>query len=118
MITRFFTGFFGSAPVTNTGGVLADIWVPQQRGIAVVGYSISIIIGPCIAPIIGGALTSTAGWRWTQYLTGILMLVQLILDLLIIEETYAPVLLVKKARRLRLESGNWTLHAKVSSTCE
>lgn len=39
LICRFFTGFFGSAPVTNTGGVLGDIWTPQQRGNAIVGYA-------------------------------------------------------------------------------
>ena len=38
MICRFFQGFFGSAPVTNTGGVLGDIWSAEQRGTAIVGY--------------------------------------------------------------------------------
>ena len=33
MITRFFAGFFGSAPVTNTGGVLEDIFSTEQRGL-------------------------------------------------------------------------------------
>ena len=39
MITRFFAGFFSSAPVTNTGGVLGDLFTADQRGyaIAVVG---------------------------------------------------------------------------------
>jgi len=36
IITRFFVGFFGSAPVTNTGKVLGDIWSPTQRGTAIV----------------------------------------------------------------------------------
>ena len=31
LITRFFTGLFASAPVTNTGGVLSDIWNPMER---------------------------------------------------------------------------------------
>jgi hypothetical protein len=38
LITRFFTGLFASAPVTNTGGVLSDIWPATQRGTAIVGY--------------------------------------------------------------------------------
>lgn len=114
MITRFFAGFFGSAPVTNTGGVLADIWAPQQRGVAVVGYAITIVGGPTLGPIIGSAITSSyLGWRWTEYLTGIIMMAQLILDVLFLDESYAPVLLVQKARSLRLEGGNWGLHAKV-----
>lgn len=40
------------------------------------------------------------------------MLFFLTLDLLVLDETYPPVLLVAKARRLRHESGNWALHAR------
>jgi len=35
----------------------------------------------------------------------------LVMDLIILDESYPPVLLVNKARRLRHESGNWALHA-------
>ena len=38
LICRFFAGLFGSAPVTNTGGVLGDIWHPTRRGTAIVAY--------------------------------------------------------------------------------
>lgn len=70
LITRFFTGFFGSAPVTNTGGVLGDIWSPQQRGAAIVGYAMAVVGGPTIGPLIGGAICeSYLGWRWTQYVS-------------------------------------------------
>lgn len=36
----------------------------------------------------------------------------LVLDLIFLDESYAPVLLVRKASRLRHETGNWALHAK------
>ncbi len=42
LICRFFAGLFGSAPVTNTSGVLGDIWNPKQRGNAIVFYAISV----------------------------------------------------------------------------
>lgn len=48
LLTRFFAGLFGSAPVTNTGGVLGDIWSPQQRGTAIVGYAFAVVGGPTI----------------------------------------------------------------------
>jgi MFS family permease len=51
LITRFFTGLFGSAPVTNTGGVLGDIWAPQQRGTAIVGYAFAVVGGPTLGVI-------------------------------------------------------------------
>lgn len=70
MITRFFTGFFGSAPVTNTGGVLSDIWTAEQRGAAIVGYAMAVVGGPVLGPIVGGAIVqSYLGWRWTEYVS-------------------------------------------------
>ncbi|KAH7371780.1 major facilitator superfamily domain-containing protein [Cadophora sp. MPI-SDFR-AT-0126] len=113
LLTRFFAGLFGSAPVTNTGGVLGDIWSPQQRGTAIVGYAFAVVGGPTLGPIAGGAIVSSyLRWRWTEYTTAIMMTTVLIFDVLILDETYAPVLLVQKARRLRHETGNWSLHAR------
>ncbi|KAJ5637562.1 hypothetical protein N7490_007441 [Penicillium lividum] len=113
MLTRFFAGFFGSAPVTNTGGVLGDIWSAEERGAAIVGYALAVVGGPVLGPIAGGAICqSYLGWRWTQYLTGIMMMFFLVMDLLFIDESYPPALLVSKARRLRFETGNWALHAR------
>lgn len=114
MITRFFAGFFGSAPVTNTGGVLGDLYTPGQRGIAMAGYALAVVGGPVVGPIVGSAVVVQPflRWRWTEYLTGILMLFILTLDVIFLDESYPPVLLVRKARRLRHDSGNWALHAK------
>ncbi|KAI9832244.1 MAG: hypothetical protein M1819_004422 [Sarea resinae] len=113
LLTRFFAGLFASAPVTNTGGVMGDIWAPEQRGVAIVFYALAVVVGPCLGPIIGGAVVqSYLRWRWTEYLTAIWMFFILILDVLILDESYPPVLLVYKARRLRHESGNWALHAR------
>jgi MFS family permease len=68
MLTRFFAGVFGSAPVTNTGGVLGDIWSPKQRGTAIVGYAFAVVGGPTLGPIVGGAIVqSYLSWRWTEY---------------------------------------------------
>ncbi|KAJ4250973.1 hypothetical protein NW762_011623 [Fusarium torreyae] len=113
LITRFFSGLFGSAPVTITGGVMADIWAPHQLGNAIVAYGVTIVGGPTLGPIIGGALCSShLGWRWTEYLTGIVMVAQLAVNLLVLDESYGPTLLARKAHRMRLETKDWALHAK------
>ena len=112
LITRFFAGLFASAPVTNTGGVMADIWTATERAKAIAFYAFVVLGGPILGPIIGGAfVTAGVTWRWTEYLTGIYMMVMWTLGVLILDETYAPVLLVYKARRLRITTGNWALHA-------
>ena len=71
-ITRFFAGFFSSAPVTNTGGVLGDIFSPAERATALAGYSMAVAGGPLLAPIVAGAISvSGVSWRWTEYVCNI-----------------------------------------------
>jgi DHA1 family multidrug resistance protein-like MFS transporter len=67
-----------------------------------------------VGPIVSAAMAEqpSLGWRWTEYLTGILQAFILLLAVIFIDESYPPKLLVYKARRLRHESGNWALHAK------
>jgi MFS transporter, DHA1 family, multidrug resistance protein len=114
MLTRFWAGFFASAPVTNTGGVLADLFPASQRGIAIASYAMAVVVGPVFAPIVGAAFVVQPNlrWRWSEYFTGILQLAILVLDVIFLDESYPPKLLVYKARRLRHETGNWALHAK------
>ena len=114
IIARFFGGFFASAPVTNTGGVLGDLFSPDQRGIAFAGYTIAVVGGPTIGPIVSAAVVAQPdlGWRWTEHITGTLQLVVALAAVILIDETYPPRLLVIKASRLRYESGNWALHAQ------
>jgi MFS family permease len=68
LITRFFTGLFASAPVTNTGGVLGDVFSPAKRASVMVGYSMAVAGRPLLAPIVGGAIvTRSISWRWVEY---------------------------------------------------
>lgn len=78
-----------------------------------VAYAIAVTGGPTIGPLVGGVICqSHLGWRWTQYITGILMMFILCLDILLLDESFEPVLLTYKAQRLRHETGNWALHAE------
>ncbi|KAH7254440.1 hypothetical protein MRS44_016882 [Fusarium solani] len=114
MLTRFFGAFFASAPVTNTGGVLGDLFSPSERGIAMAGYAMAVVGGPVLGPIVSAAVVQepSLGWRWAEYLTGIVQVIFLTLAVIFVDESYPPRLLVYKARRLRHETGNWALHAK------
>jgi MFS family permease len=113
LVTRFFSGFFGSAPITNTGGVLGDLFAPAQRGRALVLYALAVVGGPTLGPLVGSALVEGGlSWRWTEFLTGIMKAAILLADVVLIDESYSPVLLKYKARKLRTATGNWALHAK------
>ncbi|KAF4632822.1 hypothetical protein G7Y89_g5303 [Cudoniella acicularis] len=119
LLTRFFAGVFASAPLSNVGGVLADIWPPQHRGAALLVYGVAVIVGPLIAPIVGGALVlnlQRTGWRWTEYITGILLAVILVTSIFGIDESFPPVLLSRKANKLRHETKNWAIRSKQQET--
>lgn len=61
----------------------------------------------------GGAICmSSLRWRWTQYISGLFIMVMVVIGVFVLDESYPAALLVTKARRLRHESGNWALHAK------
>ncbi|RHZ64449.1 uncharacterized protein CDV56_108330 [Aspergillus thermomutatus] len=113
-ILRYFTGFFGSGPLTLAGASFADMFAPEQRGIAIVMFCLMVFIGPLAAPFVGGftVMNSSLGWRWTAYIPGILGGAVLLLLVVFLEETYQPVILARKADRLRRETGNWSLHAR------
>ncbi|KAH8424769.1 MFS transporter [Aspergillus melleus] len=113
-ILRFFTGFFGSGPLTLAGPAFADMFTPQQRGIPIVMFCLMVFIGPLAAPFIGGfiVMNDSMGWRWTAYIPGIMGGFVLVLLLLFVEETFQPAILTQKASRLRHETGDWSLHSK------
>lgn len=59
-------------------------------------------------PVVGAACTVTPnlGWRWTEYIEAIWVATILIFSLITMPELYPPVLLHRKAKRLRKETGD------------
>ncbi|KAI9931943.1 hypothetical protein MW887_009444 [Aspergillus wentii] len=105
IILRFFAGSFGSSPLTNAGGVIADMFPAKQRGIAMSVFAAAPFLGPVLGPIIGGFLGMNAGWRWVMGFLGAFSGTVWIIGTLFIPETYAPVLLRRRAEKLSKLSG-------------
>ena len=105
VILRFFAGAFGSSPLTNAGGVIADMFSASQRGLAMSVFAAAPFMGPTLGPIVGGFLGETEGWRWVEGLMAIFTGVLWIIGSLTIPETYAPVLLRKRADALTKKTG-------------
>jgi len=102
LITRFFAGVFGSAAFTVPGGTFADIWEPINRGKAVSIYSAVVFAGPTFGPVIGGfVVTSHLGWKWVFWIPAIIAAAPLPFVFFALPETCAPVILSRKAARLR-----------------
>ncbi|EOD47184.1 putative mfs multidrug protein [Neofusicoccum parvum UCRNP2] len=69
-------------------------------------YTASPFIGPEVGPLVGGFINQHASWRWTFYVMLIWAGAQLALIVFLVPETYHPVLLRRKAQKLRTETGN------------
>ncbi|KAI5124039.1 hypothetical protein M0805_003868 [Coniferiporia weirii] len=106
LATRLLGGIMGSSPLTNAGGAISDMWIARERGMAVALYSTAPFLGPVIGPIIGGFVSENQklGWRFNFWIMMIFSGVVFILGVLFMPETYAPVLLRRRARRMRHES--------------
>ena len=100
LVGRFLTGTFASSALSNTPGVLADLWGPVERGNAMALFSMMTFMGPALGPVISGFLQLTKDWRWSFYVllwlgagTGVLLLT--------VPETLPSIVLRNKARRIR-----------------
>lgn len=105
LILRFFAAAFGSSPLTNAGGVIADLFTANERGLAMSIFSAAPFMGPVLGPIIGGFLGMTEGWRWVNGLMAIWAGAILVITACLVPETYPPVLLRKRAATLSKLSG-------------
>lgn len=105
LILRFFAGAFGSSPLTNAGGVIADMFPASQRGLAMSVFAAAPFLGPTLGPIIGGFLGETEGWRWVEGLMAIFTGALWIIGALTIPETYTPVILRRRAAKLSKITG-------------
>ncbi|KAL2259888.1 hypothetical protein VTK26DRAFT_6272 [Humicola hyalothermophila] len=105
IILRFFAGAFGASPLTNSGGVIADMFNAEERGMAAGIFAMAPFLGPSIGPIAGGFLGDAEGWRWVQGLMAIFTGVLWIACSLYVPETYAPVLLRRRAEKLSEMTG-------------
>ena len=91
---------------------MADCWAAEERGRSIGIYTLAPLLGPVIGPIIGGFITQHSSWRWIFWATSIASGVVQVLGLLYLRETFAPRILAKKARKLRLITGNQAWHTK------
>ncbi|OCT45790.1 putative transporter mfs2 [Cladophialophora carrionii] len=105
IVMRFLAGTFGASPLTNAGGVVADIFPAKQRGLGMSIFASAPFLGPCIGPIVGGFVSQSVGWRWVEGVMAIFTGVLWIIGSLVVPETYAPVILSRRAKALTAQTG-------------
>ncbi|QDS71117.1 hypothetical protein FKW77_009648 [Venturia effusa] len=67
IVMRVLSGGAAASVQAVGAGTIADIWEPKERGRAMGLFYLGPLMGPFLAPIIGGALAEGLGWRSTQW---------------------------------------------------
>ncbi|KAI0094961.1 MFS general substrate transporter [Irpex rosettiformis] len=107
IIFRFLGGCFAASPLVVSGALIGDIWDPNTRGKALAFFTLGPFAGPALGPIASGFMSvSGVSWRWTYWLMTIFAGVCSILIFFTLPETYTPILVVKRAQKLRKETGD------------
>ena len=90
--------------------------VPQQRRAAVIAaYSVGALFAPIVGPMAGGVLADTMGWRWDFWLLVMSGGIFSIIMMVVLKETYHPVILERKVSRLRKATGSKQLRSKLDT---
>ncbi|KAK4211895.1 transporter-like protein 3 [Rhypophila decipiens] len=109
MAFRFLMGLAGAVPITIGSGSISDLMPVEMRGRAMAAWALGPLLGPCIGPIAGGYLVRDADWRWVFWLIAILAGVISVFTFFTLKETYAPLILERRTKKLRKETGNENL---------
>ncbi|KAK7426938.1 hypothetical protein QQZ08_006530 [Neonectria magnoliae] len=100
---RFMCGLGGSACQTIGGAIIADLFPISERGRAMTIWMLGPMFGPSCAPVIGGFVAETIGWRWVNWITFIPATIVVCAMFFLNRETNHRVLIRRKTGRLRKE---------------
>jgi len=112
---RFLLGCAGASPLTLGGGTIADMIPQEKRGGSMAIWAMGPLVGPVIGPVCGGYLSQAKGWRWIYWVLAMVSGAASTIAFILLKETYPPVILARKAARLRKETGNQALRSKLDS---
>lgn len=101
LVCRLIDGIAFSAPMTVIGGSLADMWVNEERGVAMAIFSAAPFLGPVCGPLIGGFISDYApSWRWIYWVTLIFSGFVYAVLVITVPETHHTTILRRRAKKL------------------
>lgn len=87
---RLLAGFGACVADAIAGGMMADLWLPHQRGKAFAVYMAAPLLGPGIGPIVGAYIATGISWRWVFWITSIASGAVFITAVFFLRETFEP----------------------------
>lgn len=115
LISRLLQATIGSVFMSNISGTIADLFDRSEMSLPMGVFSMAPFVGPGIGPVFGGFVVQHAGWRWMFRVFLIWTFCLALLILCLVPETYPPILLRQKARRIRSGTGNNKYYAAIEA---
>ena len=86
---RFFQGIGGGALLSTSQSILFETFAPKERSTAAGIFSLGIIIGPSVGPVLGGYIIDNLSWQWIFYVNIPIGLLAALLSYLYLRPTKA-----------------------------
>jgi DHA2 family multidrug resistance protein len=68
IVLRILQGLFGGGLIATAQATLRDTFTVAEAGIAQGVFAIIVLVGPIIAPMLGGYLVDAASWQWIFFI--------------------------------------------------
>jgi MFS transporter, DHA2 family, multidrug resistance protein len=86
VLFRVLQGAGGGGLQPSEQSILADTFVPAERGMAFAAYGMAIVLAPVIGPTLGGWITDNWNWRWIFFINVPVGVVSLLLSYRVVED--------------------------------
>ncbi|KAK9894249.1 MFS general substrate transporter [Cystobasidium minutum MCA 4210] len=106
LIVRFISGIGGSTAIALVGGTLSDLFANDERGMPMTIFSFAAFAPTGLGPLIFGYVAEFRGFRLVMWINFALAAAFTVVLAVVAKETRESVLLSRKAKKLRQETGD------------
>lgn len=106
LVCRFLCGVWSSSGLCLVGGSIADMFPASTRGKAIAFFAFAPYCGPVFGPLVNGFISVSTNRLDLVFWVNMAFAGVMWIVIALIPETYAPVILKKRAAKLRKETGN------------
>ncbi|KAL9561481.1 hypothetical protein ACKAV7_014328 [Fusarium commune] len=122
MVSRLITGNGAAVFATLTGGVVSDMYHKEDRNTPMALYSMTIMVGASLGPLVSGSVVDLLGWRWIFFIQLIAIGITTAVLLFLFRETRSNVLLRRKcfalnATPFKTSAGTVIIFAPATKEC-
>lgn len=90
VVWRVLQSAFGSPLTPISQSVVLDRFTGDRRGPAIAVYGLGVVMGPTVAPLVGGYVSEEYSWRWVFFILVPMALVALAGLLIFVKERRGP----------------------------